>query len=105
MALFLFSGRGYSPIPSDTLMASLVYLSVNPNKYWISSFTNVAQYIKERNSVSVTETSNQNDIITVQVKDTMDNTTYNVSLTVRRPLPDGWTYADVIQNGTKITSQ
>ena len=96
---------GYSPIPSDTLRASLVYLNANPDKFWVSSFGNVAKYIRERNSVSVTETSNQGDILTVQVHDTMDNSSYNVPLTVRRPLPDGWTSADVMQNGAKITSQ
>lgn len=46
---------GYSPLPSDTLRASLVYLKANPNKFWASSFGNVAKYIRERNSVSVIE--------------------------------------------------
>jgi oligosaccharide reducing-end xylanase len=96
---------GYSPIPSDTIKASLVYLSANPTKFWVSSFGTVAKYIRERNSVSVTETSNQNDIITVQVKEALDNSTYNVPVSVRRPLPDGWTSVNVIQNGAKITSQ
>jgi hypothetical protein len=96
---------GYSPIPSDTLRASLVYLSANPDKFWVSSFGNVAKYIRERNSASVTEISNQGDLLTIQVHDTMDNSSYNIPLTVRRPLPDGWTSADVMQNGAKITSQ
>ena len=96
---------GYSPLPSDTLRASLVYLSANPDKFWVSSFGNVAKYIKERNSASVTESSNQGGILTVQVHNTLDNSIYNVPLTVRRPLPDGWTSADVMQNGAKVTSQ
>jgi oligosaccharide reducing-end xylanase len=96
---------GYSPIPSDTIRASLVYLSSNPDKFWVSSFGNVAKYIRERNSVSVTETSNHGDSIIVQVKDTMDNSLYNISLTVRRLLPAGWTSANVMQNGEKISSQ
>ena len=96
---------GYSPIPSDTIRVSLEYLKANPDKFWVTSFGNAAKYIQERNSVSIAEISNQGDSITIQVKDTLDNSSYNIPLSVRRPLPSGWTSADVIQNGINSTSQ
>jgi hypothetical protein len=62
----------------------------------------VVRYIRERNDVSVTETSNTGDSITLQLTDTLDNTIYNYPVTIRRPLPNGWQSAAVSQNGQAI---
>ena len=96
---------GYSPISSNVLRASLEYLKANPDIFWVAPFGNVVKYIRERNSAAVNEISNQGDKIVVHVTDTMDDSLYNVPLTVRRPLPDGWTGAKVVQNSNTITSQ
>jgi oligosaccharide reducing-end xylanase len=96
---------GYSPIPSDTIKAGLEYLKANPAKFWVTSFGNVAKYILERNSAIVIETSNKGDTLTVYVSDTLDSAVYNVAMTIRRPLPAGWTSATVLQKGVKLASQ
>ncbi|MGD0339111.1 MAG: polysaccharide deacetylase family protein [Bacteroidota bacterium] len=95
---------GYSPLPSATLTASLQYLNANKDKFWVSTFGNVARYIKERNCLSVTETSYQDSSITLQVTDTLDNELYNVPVTVRRPLPENWSSAIATQNGLPINA-
>jgi oligosaccharide reducing-end xylanase len=96
---------GYSPLSSDTLRASLEYLKANPDKFWVTSFGNVAKYICERNGASITEIQATNDTITVIESDTLDPVIYNCPLTIRRSLPQGWSSAYVVQNGDTITSQ
>ncbi len=93
------SDGGYSPLPSTTLRASLEYLDARRNTFWVSTFLNVVRYARERNSVSVTESSSQETSITLQVTDTLDNAIYNYPVTIRRPLPDGWRSASASQNG------
>jgi peptidoglycan/xylan/chitin deacetylase (PgdA/CDA1 family) len=90
---------GWSSLPSDTLRATLVYLNANQDKFWVSSFSNVARYIRERNAVSVTELSNQDSSITLQVTDTLIDSVFNYPISLRRPLPEGWPSAEVTQNG------
>jgi peptidoglycan/xylan/chitin deacetylase (PgdA/CDA1 family) len=96
---------GYSPIPSDTIRASLIYLKANPDKFWVTSFGNVAKYICERNAAWVLESLTTEDSITVIATDTLDNSIYNCPITIRRPLPQNWSSAYVVQNGDTITSQ
>jgi peptidoglycan/xylan/chitin deacetylase (PgdA/CDA1 family) len=96
---------GYSPLSSDTLRASLEYLKANPDKFWVTSFGNVAKYICERNGASITEIQATNDTITVIESDTLDPVIYNCPLTIRRSLPQGWSSAYVVQNGDTIASQ
>jgi peptidoglycan/xylan/chitin deacetylase (PgdA/CDA1 family) len=95
---------GYSPLSSDTLKAGLKYLKDNNGKFWVNTFGNVARYIKERNCAIVTETSATESTISVSVTDTLSNNeTFNFPLTIRRPLPDGWSNATVTQNGVAVS--
>jgi peptidoglycan/xylan/chitin deacetylase (PgdA/CDA1 family) len=96
---------GYSPLPSDALKASLEYLKANPDKFWVTSFGNAAKYIRERNAASVSEISVKEDSIAITVSDTLDNSYYDCPITIRRPLPQSWASADVMQNGAAISSQ
>jgi peptidoglycan/xylan/chitin deacetylase (PgdA/CDA1 family) len=96
---------GYSPLPSATLRASLEYLDAHSNKFWVATFGNVVRYIRERNTVSVTESSNQDTSITLQVTDTLDNAIYNRPITIRRHLPQSWTSAYVSQNGRLVDTR
>jgi peptidoglycan/xylan/chitin deacetylase (PgdA/CDA1 family) len=93
---------GYSPLSSTELRASLQYLDARRSTYWVATFANAVRYIRERNDVSVAESSNTGDSITLQVTDTLDNTIYNYPVTISRPLPDGWQAAKVSQNGQPI---
>jgi len=77
----------------------------NPDKFWVTSFGSAAKYIRERNAASVSEISVTEDSITINVSDTLDNSHYDCPITVRRPLPQGWSSAYVVQNGDTLTSQ
>ena len=93
---------GYSPLSSQVLRESLQYLDGRPNTYWVEAFGSVVRYIKERNDVSVAETSVVDASITVRVTDTLDDAVYNYPVTLRRPLPAGWASADVTQAGYAV---
>jgi peptidoglycan/xylan/chitin deacetylase (PgdA/CDA1 family) len=90
---------GYSSLSSETLRAGLEYLKAHQDKFWVATFANTAKYIRERNDVSVEETSYSDNSITLKITDTLDDAIYNYPLTLRRPLPTGWTSAKVSQGG------
>ncbi len=89
---------GWSSVDSAVLRADLEFLKANQDKLWVSTFSNVARYIKERNAVSVVELTNQDSSITLQVTDTLPDSIYNYPITLRRPLPANWQAARVSQN-------
>ena len=89
---------GYSPIASSVLRAHL------QNTIWVSTFGIVARYIRERDSVSVKEVSNNANSITVQVTVNLDNSVFNFPISLRRPLPNAWSQVSVTQKGQKVNS-
>lgn len=93
---------GYSPLSSAVLRASLEYLSTHTGTFWVATFGDAVRYIRERNAVAVKELSSQGARLTLQVKDGLDNAIYNLPVTLRRPLPAGWSAANVSQNGRTI---
>lgn len=96
---------GWSPVTSAMLRADLDYLKANQDKFWVSTFANIARYIKERNAVSVMELSNQDSSITLQVTDNLADSIYNYPITLRRPLPTNWQAACVLQNNQAVETQ
>jgi oligosaccharide reducing-end xylanase len=98
------SENGYSPISHTLFQQSIQYLAAHRSMFWVQTFANVVRYIKERNDVSVTELSNQDASITLQVTDTLNNTIYNYPVTIRRPLPQNWPSAIVSQNGQPVNT-
>jgi hypothetical protein len=93
---------GWSSLSSTILRESLEYLNSNQDKFWVSSFGNIARYIKERNAASVTEIAADDTSFIIQVTDPLDNAVFNYPLTIRRPLPEGWPSAIATQNGHAI---
>jgi len=93
-------GHGYSNTNTDALKSNLEYLATNRNKIWTESFGNVARYIKERDAASVTKKDSTDKGITLSVTDNLPDSTYNYPLSIRRPLPTGWTKV-VVKQGAK----
>jgi len=96
---------GWSSVTSSVLRADLEYLKANQDKFWVSTFANVARYIKERNAASVTELSNQDSSITLQVTDNLPDSIYNYPITLRRPMPADWQAARISQNNQTVEAQ
>ena len=95
---------GYSPCLSAELKGSLEYLAAHKDKFWVETFVNVVRYIRERDAVSVKESSRQDNSITVQVTDNLDNEIYNYPVTIRRPLPENWKAVKATQNNKAVNT-
>jgi hypothetical protein len=93
---------GYSPIASSVLRTHLQHIDSLKNTIWVSTFGNVARYIRERDSVSVREVSNTANSNTIQVTDNLDNSVFDYPISVRRARPSGWSQFSVMQNGLNI---
>ncbi len=93
---------GYSPLSSDILRSSIEFLSFRTSKFWVTTFRNTALYVKERDAVVVTETSNEDTTMTLVVTDDLTDSIYNYPLSLRRPLPADWPSADVVQNDDSV---
>ena len=102
-AVYLIHGidadGGWSPITSTILQESVDYFSENADLFWVDTFGNVVRYIKQRDAVTITELSSSADSIVLGITDGLDDSIYTMPLTIRRPLPSGWTAAQVNQNG------
>jgi len=95
---------GYSPTSSAELGKALQFFTENEETYWLTTFSNTVRYIKQRNSVSVNQIAHEDSVITLSVSDTMDNAIYNLPVSIRRQLPQGWSSARVLQNGKIVES-
>ena len=93
------SDGGYSPVISANLRGALDSMKAHQDLYWVTTFGNVARYIKERNATTVRELSLTDTSIVVRATDTLDNAIFNVPLTLRRPLPPTWESVSISQNG------
>ncbi|GGE99995.1 hypothetical protein GCM10011383_08590 [Hymenobacter cavernae] len=95
---------GYSPTQSTELSAHLAYMNTNIADYWVGTFSDVAKYIKERNALSLTETTISADLLSLTATDNLANNVYDVPVTVRRLLPATWANAAVARAGVTVPS-
>jgi len=107
-SIFLIHGidndGGYSPLPFTVLDSALSYCKSRNYKCWVNTFGNIARYIRERNTASVTEVASSEMVITLKVTDTLNDSLYNYPISIRRPVPDKWSSLTVTQNGKEVRS-
>ena len=95
--------HGWAVTNLNAVKDHLKYLDQNRDKIWIETFGNVARYIKERDAASVKVQSSDENNITIEVTHNLgDDSIFNYPLSIRRPLPDGWTQAEVIQDEKEV---
>ncbi len=92
----------YSPISSTILKGVINYMDSNRSKFWVESMGNVARYIKERDAASIAKKDSSDNGITISVTDNLADSIFNYPITIRRPLPDGWTTAVVTQKDKPV---
>lgn len=97
-------GDGYSPTKKTALKPVLRYLNREKNNYWVATFRDVSQYIKENVSTTVTELADTPDSISVRLSNSLDNSLFYFPLTVKRSVPAGWTGVVATQAGDTIKS-
>jgi peptidoglycan/xylan/chitin deacetylase (PgdA/CDA1 family) len=95
-------GGGYTPVKSSMLKEHFDFLRTKESQIWIAPFADVARYIRERQSLTLKQVRRTPDSIVIRLTDTLPDGTYNVPLTLQRPLPDGWNAWFVSQNGRAL---
>jgi hypothetical protein len=93
-------GMGYEALPHELLDTYFTYLKAHENDLWIATFSDVAKYMRERMSATVTAVQKQNSI-TVNLRHSLDTKDYNVPLTLKTYLPAKWNNI-VLINGQSI---
>ena len=96
---------GYSPTQSTELATHLAYVNTNVADFWVSTFSDVVKYIKERNAAVLTETPVSATQFTMTLTDNLPDQVYDVSISVRRQLPAAWTGAAVLRGTTPVASR
>lgn len=95
----------YSPISEDLLQESVDYFAANLDMYWVDTFGAVVRYIRQHDEAVITELSASDREIVFAVSDSLEDTIYNVPLTLRRALPGGWSDVVVSQDGVVVESR
>ncbi len=72
--------------------------------YWIGTFAEVVKYIKERESISISESAITADSLKVTISDGLEDALYNQAVSIRRKLPVNWSNASVYIDGAAIES-
>ncbi len=93
---------GYSPTLSTNLRGALDSMKAHQDSYWVAPFGTVARYIKERNDLRVKQTSKTDSSMTLRVSESLDTSVFNIPVTIRRPLPQGWESAWVSRSGKSL---
>lgn len=93
---------GYSPLSSTILRDSLQYLKNNQSRFWVATFADVANYIKQRQAAKVAEVATLDSSITIQVTSELNSDEFNFPITISKTLPEGWKSAKAVQNGEKV---
>lgn len=93
---------GYSPLSSSELASHLVYVNSDSSAFWVTTFGNAVRYIRERNSIIITDSVISADTIQLSLNNKLDNSIYNQPLTFKRLLAPGWTSAKLIMDKAPI---
>ena len=93
-------GLGYEALPHELLDTYFQYIKKQQDSLWVASFSDVAKYMRERMHASVTESKTGGHII-VHLRQTLDAGTYNVPLTLKTYVPEGWKTVTVKQEDFK----
>ena len=97
------NGSGYSPLSSSVVSEVIEYVHDNDEKIWLTTFRNAILYAKERNALSLSETTESSKLkLTASVNITSSVVEYNYPITVRRELPNGWTNFAAATDGNDI---
>jgi oligosaccharide reducing-end xylanase len=95
-------GHSWAVTNLNAMKEHLNYLDQNRNKIWCETFGNVARYIKERDAASLTVESSEQNSIKIKLTDNLPDSIYNYPLSIRCPLPEGWTTVMINQNRKEV---
>jgi peptidoglycan/xylan/chitin deacetylase (PgdA/CDA1 family) len=83
---------GWEPKTRAELKEYFTYMKSTEDKLWIETFRDVTKYIQARQNTKV-ESKIEKDKITISLLSELDPLVYNVPLTIKTYIPEGWTIA------------
>ncbi|HUQ65564.1 MAG TPA: polysaccharide deacetylase family protein [Flavitalea sp.] len=91
-------GIGYEALSGSFLQQYFTYIKQHESISWIATFGDVAKYMRERMNASVNSRMEGNKII-VNLTHTLDQSMYDLPLTLRTKVPSSWKKVSVKQGG------
>ncbi|MBA4055780.1 MAG: polysaccharide deacetylase, partial [Marivirga sp.] len=95
-------GIGYEALPHELLEDYFKYIKQKENDIWVATFGDVTKYMRERMSATIKQTTTGSKI-TIELKHPLDQTDYNLPLTLKTYVPRQWKTARVEQGSTSET--
>jgi hypothetical protein len=80
---------GYSSTSSSEFETHIQDVK-NAGEYWVATFEGVVKYIKERNAIALEEIMINADSIHITADDHLDDSVFDLPVTVKRQMPAGW---------------
>ena len=93
-------GIGWEALPGSLLQDYFGYIKQHDEKSWIATFGDVTKYIRERMNGTV-QGKMSGKKITVDLTHTLDESMYDLPLTLRTSVPASWKNA-VVKQGDKV---
>ncbi|MBB4080332.1 peptidoglycan/xylan/chitin deacetylase (PgdA/CDA1 family) [Lewinella aquimaris] len=88
---------GWAARPAAELREYFTYIKEREDRLWIAPFATVTKYIRERENSRVEEQRSEEEI-TVSIDCALDTMVYNVPLTLRTAVPEGWTSVQLVRS-------
>lgn len=90
----------YEPVAAEwfDLVCSWIKEQEIINQIWVAPIAEVTKYMKERDSYSYQVIASSDDLIQIELSDTLDNEIYNCPLTADIIVPEAWNEITLIQN-------
>jgi peptidoglycan/xylan/chitin deacetylase (PgdA/CDA1 family) len=93
---------GWEAMPLERFRAALDWLA--RQDLWAAPFGRVVRYIEEREKAVLVRDRADDEQIAYRLLDGLDNQVFDQALTLRVPLPRGWSQARVLQSGVEMVS-
>lgn len=91
-------GIGWESLTSDDLKEYFGYIKAKDDNLWVATFGDVTKYMRQRMSANV-QTSKKKDDIFVELTHSLDNSIYNIPLTLKSYVAPDWEQVSVTQDG------
>lgn len=89
-------GIGWEPKPHEDHAEYFQYMKDHSDELWVATFRDVTKYMRERISAKI-NTARNSDHLVVNLSHSLDRDIYNLPLTLRTYVPDGWKKVKVSQ--------
>lgn len=97
-------GIGWEPLTKKELHEYFSFIKNKEKDIWVATFKDVAKYIRERKN-AVAYVKNENDAIKVYLYQSLNDSLYNLPLTLKTYVPENWRLVSVKQGSSKHTVQ